>query len=109
MSKLLATAASLKAILVVASFALARGDMLPVILISALFDLAPQSDAKPVRQTVRQDLNEGFAKKSGAAVDLDERKRSSVRWALFRRVRDAGTLHPAADARYVNKLGREGN
>jgi hypothetical protein len=40
MSKLLAIAATLKAILVAASFALARGDMLSVILISALFNLA---------------------------------------------------------------------
>jgi hypothetical protein len=52
MSKLLAITASLKATLMVASFAFARGDMLPVILISALFSLAPQRDAKPVRQTV---------------------------------------------------------
>jgi len=40
MSKLLAIAATLKAILIAASFALARGDMLSVILISALFNLA---------------------------------------------------------------------
>ena len=37
MSKLLAIAATLKAVLIAASFALARGDMLSVILISALF------------------------------------------------------------------------
>jgi Na+/H+-dicarboxylate symporter len=39
MSKLLAIAATLKAILIAASFAFARGDMLSVILISALFNL----------------------------------------------------------------------
>ena len=39
MSKLLAIAATLKAVLIAASFALARGDMLSVILISALFTL----------------------------------------------------------------------
>jgi Na+/H+-dicarboxylate symporter len=51
MSKLLAILATLKAILIVASVALARGDMLPVILISVLFNLA-QSGAKPVGQAV---------------------------------------------------------
>jgi hypothetical protein len=40
MSKFLAIAATLKAILIAASFAFARGDMLSVILISALFHLA---------------------------------------------------------------------
>jgi Na+-transporting NADH:ubiquinone oxidoreductase subunit NqrB len=39
MSKLLAIAATLKAVLIAASFALARGDMLSIILISALFNL----------------------------------------------------------------------
>jgi hypothetical protein len=47
MSKLLAIAASLKSILIVASVALARGDMLPVILLSVLFNLA-QLGAKSV-------------------------------------------------------------
>jgi hypothetical protein len=51
MSKLFATVASLKVILIAASAALARGDMLSVILISVLFNLA-QLDAKPVGQTV---------------------------------------------------------
>jgi Na+/H+-dicarboxylate symporter len=54
MSKLLAILATLKAILIVASVALARGDILPVILISVLFNLA-QSGAKPVGQAVPQD------------------------------------------------------
>ena len=40
MSKLFATVASLKVILIAASAALARGDMLSVILISVLFNLA---------------------------------------------------------------------
>jgi hypothetical protein len=40
MSKLLAIVATLKAILIAASIALARGEMLPVILISVLFNFA---------------------------------------------------------------------
>ena len=51
MSKLLAIVASLKAILIAASVAFARGDMLSLILISVLFNLAELS-AKPVGQTV---------------------------------------------------------
>ena len=51
MSKLLAIVASLKAILIAASVAFARGDMLCVILISVLFNLA-ELGAKPVGQTV---------------------------------------------------------
>jgi hypothetical protein len=51
MSKLFVTVASLKAILVAASVALARGDMLSVILISVLFNLA-QFGGKPAGQTV---------------------------------------------------------
>ena len=54
MSKLLAIAAGLKAILIAASVALARGDMFPVIVISVLFNLA-QLGAKPVGQTVPRD------------------------------------------------------
>ncbi len=54
MSKLLAMAASLKAVLIAASVALARGDMLPIILISVLFNLA-QLGVKPVGQTVPRD------------------------------------------------------
>jgi len=46
MSKLLAILASLKAILLAASLAFARGDMLPVILISILLNLA-ELGAKP--------------------------------------------------------------
>ena len=56
MPKLLATLAALKAILIAASVAFARGDMLPVILISILFNLA-QSGAKPVGQAVPQDTS----------------------------------------------------
>jgi hypothetical protein len=55
MSKLLTITIALKATLMAAGFAFARGDMLPVILISAVFNLALQCDAKPVRQTARQD------------------------------------------------------
>ena len=47
MSKFFAVVASLKAILIAASVASARGDMLSVILISALFSLV-QLAAKPV-------------------------------------------------------------
>jgi hypothetical protein len=47
MSKLLAIVASLKAILIAVSFAFARGDMLSVILISLLFNLA-ELGPKPV-------------------------------------------------------------
>jgi hypothetical protein len=54
MSKLFAIAVSAKATLVAASFALARGEMLPAILISILFNLA-QFGAKPVGQTVPQE------------------------------------------------------
>jgi hypothetical protein len=54
MSKFLAVAASLKAILIAASVALARGDMLSVILISVLFNLS-ELGAKPVGQTVPRD------------------------------------------------------
>ena len=54
MSKLLAILAALKAILIAASVAFARGDMLPVILISILFNLA-QLGAKPVGQAVPRD------------------------------------------------------
>jgi hypothetical protein len=56
MSKLLAIVAALKAILIGASIAFARGDMLPVILISVLFNLA-QLGAKPWGE-VQQDTLE---------------------------------------------------
>ena len=54
MSKPLAIVASLKALFVATSVALARGDMLCVILISVLFNLAGLG-AKPVGQTVPRD------------------------------------------------------
>ena len=54
MSKLLAIAATLKAILIAASFAFARGDMLSVILISALFNLA-HVGAKNSSERTRRD------------------------------------------------------
>ena len=54
MSKLLAILATLKAILIAASVAFARGDMLPVILISVLFNLS-QLGVKPIGQTVPRD------------------------------------------------------
>jgi Na+/H+-dicarboxylate symporter len=54
MSKLLAIVATLKGILIAASVAFARGDMLPVILISVLFNLA-ELGAKPGGQAVPQD------------------------------------------------------
>jgi hypothetical protein len=54
MSKLLAIAATLKAILIAASFALARGDMLSVILISAVLNLA-HVGAKPSSERAPRD------------------------------------------------------
>jgi hypothetical protein len=54
MSKLFAIVAGLKAILIAASVALARGDMLSVILISVLFNLA-ELGGKPVGRTVPRD------------------------------------------------------
>jgi hypothetical protein len=54
MSKLLAIAASLKAVLIAASVAFARGDMVCVILISAFFSLAGLG-AKPAGQAVPRD------------------------------------------------------
>jgi hypothetical protein len=54
MSKLLAIVAPLKAILITASVAFARGDVLPVILISVLFSLV-QLGAKPLGQAVPRD------------------------------------------------------
>jgi hypothetical protein len=53
MSKLLATVASLKANLIAASVAFARGDMLSVILISVLFNLGGLG-AMPVGQPVER-------------------------------------------------------
>ena len=54
MSKLFAIVASLKVTLIAASVALARGDMVSVILISVLFNLA-QLGAKPIGQTMPRD------------------------------------------------------
>ena len=54
MSKLLAIAATLKAVLIAASFAIARGDMASVILISALFNLI-HLGAKPPGERVQRD------------------------------------------------------
>ena len=54
MSKLLAVTSGMKAILMTASLALARGDILPVILISVLLNLA-QLGAKSVTAAEPQD------------------------------------------------------
>ena len=54
MTKLLAFGASLKGIFIMASIAFVRGDMLPVILISVLFNLAHLS-TKPFGQAVQRD------------------------------------------------------
>ena len=54
MSKLISVAAYLKAILVAVSIALTRGDILPVIVVSALFSLA-QLNTKPIGQTELRD------------------------------------------------------
>jgi Na+/H+-dicarboxylate symporter len=54
MSRLLAIAATVKAVFIAASFALARGDMLSVILISAVFNLA-QLSAQSSTEKVERD------------------------------------------------------
>ena len=54
MSKLISVAAYLKAILVAVSIALTRGDILPVIVVSALFSLA-QLNTKPIGQPELRD------------------------------------------------------
>jgi hypothetical protein len=54
MSRLLAIVASLKAILIAASVAFARGDVLPVIFLSVLFNLV-QLGAKPVDKAEPRD------------------------------------------------------
>lgn len=55
MSKLLAIVAALKGILIAAGIAFARGDMLPIILISVLFNLA-QLGAKPGAHAAPRDI-----------------------------------------------------
>jgi hypothetical protein len=55
MPKLLAILVSLKTILIAACAAVARGDMLPVVLISVLFSLV-ELGAKPVDPAGRRDL-----------------------------------------------------
>ena len=54
MSKLLTIVTGLKAILIGAAFAFARGDILPVILISVLFNLV-QLGARPIGQAEPRD------------------------------------------------------
>jgi hypothetical protein len=54
MAKILAIVTSLKVILIGAAFAFARDDMLPVILISVLFNLV-QLGAKPIGQAEPRD------------------------------------------------------
>jgi hypothetical protein len=54
MSKLLAVAAGLKGIFVAATFAFVRGDMLPVILISVVFNLV-QLSTKSGQQAMARD------------------------------------------------------
>jgi hypothetical protein len=66
MSKLLAIVASLKAILIGASVAFARGDMLSLIVISVLFNLV-ELGAKPVGRTIPRD--------SGTVSQSDHRGR----------------------------------
>jgi Na+-transporting NADH:ubiquinone oxidoreductase subunit NqrB len=56
MSKLLAIAATLKAVIIAASFAVARGDMLSVILISALFNLAQVGAKTPSERAQRDSI-----------------------------------------------------
>jgi hypothetical protein len=70
MSKSLAIAASLKAVLIAASVAFARGDMFCVILISILFNLAGLG-AKPAGQTPPCDST--VASSSDASLNTKER------------------------------------
>jgi hypothetical protein len=56
MSKLLAIVTSLKVILIGAAFAFARSDMVPVILLSVLFNLV-QLGAKPIGQAEPRDTS----------------------------------------------------
>jgi hypothetical protein len=76
MSKLLTITTALKAIFMATGLTFALGDMLPVILISALFNLALQCDAKTVRQTARQDTMT-TRQEISAAADLGARSSSS--------------------------------
>ena len=66
MSKFLAVTASLKVALITASVAFARGDMLSVILISVLFNLA-EPGVRPAGQTA---LRRGFHRPSALRVLL---------------------------------------
>jgi hypothetical protein len=66
MSKILAIVVGLKATLIAASFAVARGDMLSVIVISVVFNLA-ELGARPVGQMVPRD--------SSAVSQSDDRGR----------------------------------
>jgi Na+/H+-dicarboxylate symporter len=67
MSKLLAMVATLKAILIASCVAFARGDMLSVILISVLFNLA-ELGAKPVGQMVARNSVAGFGKQRSRSL-----------------------------------------
>jgi hypothetical protein len=69
MSKLLAMVASLKAVLIAASVAFARGDMFCVILISVFFNLAGLG-GKRADQTVPRDI---VVLPSDAPVNTKER------------------------------------
>jgi hypothetical protein len=68
-SKLLAIAATLKAIVITASFALASGDMLSVILISALFNLTDLV-AKPSGERGQRDSIVASRSRDQCRLDL---------------------------------------
>jgi hypothetical protein len=68
MSKGLAILASLKAILIAASVAVARGDMLPVVLISILLNLT-QLGAKPIGPAARPGCESAESKSKPQASD----------------------------------------
>jgi hypothetical protein len=69
MSKVLAIAATLKAVLIAASFALARGDVLPVILISAVLNLA-HLGAEPSSERAQRDSMVASRSRDECRLDL---------------------------------------
>ena len=72
MSKGLAILASLKAILIAASAAVARGDMLPVVLISILLNLT-QLGAKPIGAAARAGCESAESKSKPQTSDACNR------------------------------------
>ena len=74
MSKVVAIAASVKAVMLIAIGALARGDMLAVILISAIFDLGLQFRHKADHREVICSARDYQVSQKGAVVVGDSGK-----------------------------------